>query len=128
MEVAERILDDERHHVPFQCRRLRAAFEQTSVPAQVAIEFVWRAVAFAVIVVVAIDHGRALAVCGMRCAAAGVHRRHNATVQQCCGDRLRVDRCDERTKLIARISLGTPWLLLLDRPKVRRSCGGVNMF
>ncbi|UPW07791.1 ferritin-like domain-containing protein [Gordonia terrae] len=64
-DVAERILADERHHVPFQIRRLRLGFRGTSEAARIAIKQTWRAMALAVIVVVAIDHGRALGVCGV---------------------------------------------------------------
>ncbi|MFW0786121.1 ferritin-like domain-containing protein [Gordonia sp. CPCC 206044] len=64
-DVAERILDDERHHVPFQCRRLRVGFERTAAPWRVVIKHLWRATAATVIAVVAVDHGQALRVCGV---------------------------------------------------------------
>ncbi|MGV9712718.1 ferritin-like domain-containing protein [Gordonia sp. NPDC003424] len=64
-DVSERILDDERHHVPFQCRRLRAGVARTPALAKPAIKFAWRALALGVIVVVAIDHGPALRACGV---------------------------------------------------------------
>mgnify|MGYP000412717841 CR=1 FL=1 len=65
MDVAERILDDERHHVPFQCRRLRIGFQATPTPARKAVRELWCSMAVAVIVVVAVDHGPALRACGV---------------------------------------------------------------
>ncbi|WP_238419629.1 ferritin-like domain-containing protein [Gordonia sp. 'Campus'] len=65
VDVSERILADEVHHVPFQTRRLRLGFRDTSAPARFAIRQIWRAMAAAVIVVVALDHGRAVCVCGV---------------------------------------------------------------
>ncbi|MFW0794967.1 ferritin-like domain-containing protein [Gordonia sp. CPCC 205515] len=64
-DVSERILADERFHVPFQCRRLRLGFAHTPGLAQVLIKHGWRAMAFGVIIVVAADHGPALRVCGV---------------------------------------------------------------
>ena len=64
-EVSNRILDDERHHVPFQCRRLSTGFAHTPAPARAAIGRIWRALAFAVAMVVAWDHGPALRVLGV---------------------------------------------------------------
>ncbi|MYR07382.1 ferritin-like domain-containing protein [Gordonia sp. SID5947] len=60
-----RILADEHHHVPFQIRRLRLGFRDTPAAARIAIKQIWRAMAAAVIVVVALDHGRAMRVCGV---------------------------------------------------------------
>ncbi len=65
VEVSERILADEDHHVPFQIRRLRLGFRDTPAAARIAIKQTWRAIAAVVIVVVALDHGRALRVCGV---------------------------------------------------------------
>lgn len=65
VEVSERILADEHHHVPFQSRRLRLGFRDTPEAARIAIKQLWRATAAAVIVVVAIDHGCAMRVCGV---------------------------------------------------------------
>ncbi|WP_439031001.1 ferritin-like domain-containing protein [Gordonia terrae] len=65
VDVSERILADEGHHVPFQIRRLRLGFRDTPAPARLAIKQVWRGMAAAVIVVVALDHGRAMRVCGV---------------------------------------------------------------
>ncbi|MFI8775403.1 ferritin-like domain-containing protein [Gordonia sp. NPDC062954] len=65
IDVAERILDDERHHVPFQVRRLRIGFHATPTPARKVVRELWRLVAVAVIIVVAVDHGPALRACGV---------------------------------------------------------------
>jgi hypothetical protein len=65
IDVAERILDDERHHVPFQGRRLRIGFHATPAPARKVMRELWRLMAVAVIVVVAVDHGPALRACGV---------------------------------------------------------------
>ncbi|WP_158306502.1 hypothetical protein [Rhodococcus opacus] len=64
-EVSNRILDDERHHVPFQSRRLSTGFAHTPAPARAAIGRIWRALAFAVAMVVAWNHGPALRVLGV---------------------------------------------------------------
>lgn len=65
VDVSERILADENHHVPFQIRRLRLGFRDTPPAARIVIKQIWRAMAATVIVVVALDHGRAMSVCGL---------------------------------------------------------------
>ncbi|WAC55533.1 ferritin-like domain-containing protein [Gordonia sp. SL306] len=64
-DVSERILDDERHHVPFQCRRLNVAFDGMRAPARILVKHAWRTLALGVVVVVAVDHGSALRACGV---------------------------------------------------------------
>ena len=64
-EVSHRILDDERRHVPFQCCRLSTGFAHTPAQVRAAIRRTWRALALAVAVVVAFDHGPALRVLGV---------------------------------------------------------------
>ncbi len=65
VDVSERILDDEYHHVPFQCHRLRVGFAHTSAPVRMAVVQGWRVLARAVAVVVAFDHGSALRATGV---------------------------------------------------------------
>lgn len=64
-DVSERILDDERFHVPFQSRRLREGFAHTPALARPLINYAWRALGLGVIMVVAVDHGPALRACGV---------------------------------------------------------------
>lgn len=64
-EVAGRILDDERRHVPFHCRRLREGFARLPRPARRAVTTAWRALLAGAAVVVAADHGAALRRCGV---------------------------------------------------------------
>ncbi|MFT4126152.1 MAG: ferritin-like domain-containing protein [Gordonia sp. (in: high G+C Gram-positive bacteria)] len=59
-EVATRILDDERRHVPFQVHRLRAEFACSPVALRLVARHLWRMAALVVTVVVAVDHGPAL--------------------------------------------------------------------
>ncbi|MEU6039082.1 ferritin-like domain-containing protein [Actinomadura sp. NPDC047616] len=61
-EVAGRLLDDERRHVPFHCDRLRSALPVTGRPALI---LGWQAVTAVTAAVVAADHGRALRVLGL---------------------------------------------------------------
>ncbi|WP_336791277.1 ferritin-like domain-containing protein [Gordonia malaquae] len=65
VDVSERILSDEAHHVPFQIRRLRLGFRDTSTPARIVIKHIWRGLAATMIVVVSVDHGRAMRACGV---------------------------------------------------------------
>ena len=64
--VSERILDDERHHVPFQCRRLAVEFRRKPRYAKRLARHAWRGLALVVAIVVAVDHGPALRACGVR--------------------------------------------------------------
>lgn len=64
-DVSERILDDERNHVPFQCRRLKLKFDGMPTIARFPIKQTWRLLALGVAVIVAVDHGPALRVCGV---------------------------------------------------------------
>ncbi|WP_213249429.1 MULTISPECIES: ferritin family protein [Gordonia] len=59
-DVAQRILDDEHRHVPFQVDRLRAGFGDSAAGVRWIVEYVWRAMALVVTLVVALDHGPAL--------------------------------------------------------------------
>lgn len=64
-DVAERILDDEQFHVPFQCRRLVVEFDSLPKRTRRPVRHAWRLLALGVIVVVAFDHGPALRACGV---------------------------------------------------------------
>lgn len=64
-DVSERILGDERHHVPFQCRRLKFEFGGMPTIARFPMKQTWRLLALGVAVIVAVDHGPALGVCGV---------------------------------------------------------------
>jgi hypothetical protein len=59
-EVAGRILADEERHVPFHCRRLRAAFAGTPRPVRWVVTAGWRMLLLGTAVTVAWDHGPAL--------------------------------------------------------------------
>ncbi|GLZ13622.1 membrane protein [Actinomadura sp. NBRC 104425] len=61
-EVAGRLLDDERRHVPFHCDRLRSALPRAG---RTALIFGWQAAVAVTAAVVAADHGRALRVLGL---------------------------------------------------------------
>ena len=63
-EVSSRILDDERHHVRFQERRLREAFAPAPRWARRPAGGAWQTFATVVIAVVALDHGPALRAIG----------------------------------------------------------------
>lgn len=65
-EVADRIHADEERHVPFHCRRLREALAPLPAPARRAATLVWRAALTGAAVLVAVDHGPALRVLGVR--------------------------------------------------------------
>ncbi|MGC5246486.1 ferritin-like domain-containing protein [Gordonia sp. DT219] len=65
VDVARRILDDEQRHVPFQCHRLRVGFADFPRAVRFIVENGWRLTAFGVTVVVAFDHGSALAELGV---------------------------------------------------------------
>ncbi|MDL9946241.1 ferritin-like domain-containing protein [Gordonia sp. ABSL11-1] len=64
-DVSERILDDEHHHVPFQCRRLVIEFGSIPKHSRRLVLHAWRLLALGVIVTVAVDHGPALRACGV---------------------------------------------------------------
>lgn len=62
--VSTQILDDEVHHVRFQRERLRAGFAGTPRFLRSVAGRLWQAFASAVVVVVAVDHGKALRAVG----------------------------------------------------------------
>ncbi|MFG2720058.1 ferritin-like domain-containing protein [Streptomyces sp. NPDC048416] len=59
-DVAGRILADEQRHVPFHCERLHTSLAELPRAARRPTMFLWRALLFAVSVVVAVDHGPGL--------------------------------------------------------------------
>ncbi|TWF96790.1 ferritin-like domain-containing protein [Kitasatospora viridis] len=59
-DVTGRILRDERRHIPFHIRRLRASIAELSSPARPLSILVWRLLVLAAAVFVAVDHGPAL--------------------------------------------------------------------
>ncbi|MEU9884528.1 ferritin-like domain-containing protein [Sphaerisporangium sp. NPDC051011] len=59
-EVAGRIFDDERRHVPFHCDRLRDGFRDLPRPLRAAVRYGWWVLTLGVCAVVALDHGPAL--------------------------------------------------------------------
>lgn len=65
-EVAGRILADEERHVPFHCLRLRDALAPLPAPARRAATLAWRALLAGAAAVVAMDHGPALRILGVR--------------------------------------------------------------
>ncbi|GAC67288.1 ferritin-like domain-containing protein [Gordonia soli] len=65
VDVSERILHDEYHHVAFQANRIRAEFAGAPRVFRNAVKLGWRAMATAVVLVVAADHGAALRACGV---------------------------------------------------------------
>lgn len=65
-EVAGRILADEERHVPFHCLRLREALAPLPAPARRAATLAWQVLLAGAAAVVAVDHGPALRVLGVR--------------------------------------------------------------
>lgn len=66
-EVAGRILADERRHIPFHCRRLRASLrELPGRPLRALTMAGWRALMLGATAFVALDHGAALRRLGVR--------------------------------------------------------------
>ena len=59
-DVAERILDDEHRHVPFQIDCLRERFGHHPAAVRHVLVYLWRTAALVVTVVVGLDHGPAL--------------------------------------------------------------------
>ncbi|WP_063759849.1 ferritin-like domain-containing protein [Streptomyces sclerotialus] len=66
-EVAALILADERRHIPFHCRRLRASLDELPGRAPRVLTMAgWRALTLGAAVFVALDHGAALRRLGVR--------------------------------------------------------------
>lgn len=66
-EVAGRILADERRHIPFHCRRLRASLDELPMrPLRSLTMAGWRLLMLGATVFVALDHGPALRRLGVR--------------------------------------------------------------
>ncbi|MFD8418911.1 ferritin-like domain-containing protein [Streptomyces sp. NPDC059466] len=61
VEVAGRILSDEQRHVPFHCERLHASLAELPRATRRPVMALWRLLLLAVTLVVAADHGPALA-------------------------------------------------------------------
>ena len=59
-DVAGRILSDEQRHVPFHCERLHASLAELPRVVRRPVMGLWQLLLFAVTLVVAADHGRAL--------------------------------------------------------------------
>ncbi|MFF8942135.1 ferritin-like domain-containing protein [Streptomyces sp. NPDC014864] len=64
-DVAARILADEQRHVPFHCARLHSCLAQLPRPVRRPVLGLWRLLLLAVTLVVAVDHGGALARLGV---------------------------------------------------------------
>jgi hypothetical protein len=59
-QVAARILEDEKVHVPFHCDRLRGSFTDLSAPGRRAVAAAWRVLFTGASLAVVVDHGSAL--------------------------------------------------------------------
>lgn len=64
--IGRRIANDERNHIRFQVDRLYPAFSDTPVLMRIGVGMTWAVVAVGAATTVVVDHGAALASCGVR--------------------------------------------------------------